>query len=93
LGCKHTSDSVLKAVARGHNQAEVVLATKLLKLNGFKVGYHVMIGLPGSSLVADSKMLSHTLWQPEYHPDYLKVYPCMLLKDKDVQPGLTKITQ
>lgn len=91
IGVQHTSDSVLKAVARGHNQVEVVRATALLKLNGFKVGYHVMIGLPGASLMADIKMLSHTLWQPEYHPDYLKVYPCMLLKDKDFQPGLTKL--
>lgn len=91
IGVQHTSDSVLKAVARGHMQAEVVRATELLKLNGFKVGYHVMLGLPGSSLTADSKMLSHTLWQPEYCPDYLKVYPCMLLKDKDLQPALAKL--
>ncbi len=91
IGVQHTSDSVLKVVARGHKQVEVVRATELLKLNGFKVGYHVMIGLPGSSLMADSKMLSHTLWQPEYHPDYLKVYPCMLLKDKDLQPPLAKL--
>ena len=91
IGVQHTDDRVLTTVRRGHSQSDVQTATKLLKSNGFKVGYHVMIGLPGASLERDSQMLGETLWKNEYSPDYLKVYPCALLKDVTLQPELFKL--
>lgn len=91
IGVQHTSDVVLETIGRGHTQIDVIRATRLLKNNGFKVGYHVMVGLPGASMEDDCEMLGESLWQPEYHPDYLKVYPCVLLKDRSAQPVLTKL--
>lgn len=88
IGVQHTDDSVLNIVRRGHGQNEIKEATRLLKEEGFKVGYHIMPGLPGSKLAKDIQMVSSTLWQSCYSPDYLKVYPCVLLKPPSRQPAL-----
>ena len=93
IGVQHTCDSVLKATGRGHTQIEIKNATRILKSEGFKVGYHVMIGLPGSNQAEDIQMLGDTLWRPEYFPDYLKIYPCELLKDRTLQPALHKMVE
>lgn len=88
LGVQHTSDSVLAFNNRGHDQSAVIRATNLLKDEGFKVGYHIMLGLPAATLAADYDMLTNTLWRQEYSPDYLKIYPCVLLKNPSFQPAL-----
>lgn len=88
IGVQHTNDNVLNCISRGHRQDSVLNATKYLKDNGFKVGYHIMLGLPGSNYSLDEEMLLHTLWKEEYSPDYLKIYPCVLLKNVSLQPNL-----
>lgn len=50
LGVQSIFDDVLKLNKRGHGIAETICATKLLKDAGFKINYHIMPGLPGSSL-------------------------------------------
>ena len=48
LGVQIIDDKVLDFVNRGHKVKEIIKATKELKDAGFKVLYHVMLGLPGS---------------------------------------------
>lgn len=91
LGVQHTSDMVLRNNKRGHTQKAVTIATRILKDEGFKVGYHIMLGLPTASIEEDRLMLVNTLWREEYYPDYLKIYPCVLLKNKKFQPALYKL--
>jgi len=91
LGVQHTLDTVLAFNNRGHDQSAVLRATRLLKDEGFKVGYHVMVGLPAASFDDDLEMLSSTLWKPEYSPDYLKIYPCVLLANPTFQPQLVRL--
>lgn len=88
LGVQHTINKILYTVCRGHQQIHITEATRLLKDHGFKVGYHVMLGLPGATFDDDILMVSETLWLSQYHPDYLKIYPCILLKDEKLQPKL-----
>lgn len=91
LGVQHTSDCVLDFNNRGHALLSTVRATRLLKDKGFKVGYHVMLGLPHATIEDDERMLQSTLWEPEFSPDYLKVYPCVLFKDSRLQPKLFEL--
>ncbi len=91
LGIQHTSDEILKFNKRGHDQSTVVRATRLLKDEGFKVGYHIMVGLPSANFNDDYKMLSTTLWEDGYSPDFLKIYPCILLSDPLLQPELVRL--
>ncbi len=91
LGVQHLDNRVLEAIDRGHSAEQVATATELLKNHGFKVGYHIMLGLPGSNLEADHQMCVEELWHPRYTPDYLKVYPCVLLVDQRKQPRLHRL--
>lgn len=92
LGVQSLDDNVLQFNNRGHLSHDVVRATKLLREYGFEVCYQVMVGLPGSNRSIDVTMLSEKLWQESFCPDALKIYPCLLLKEKYAkQQGLLKM--
>jgi elongator complex protein 3 len=79
LGVQSIYDDVLELVKRGHTVKEVSFATKLLKEAGFKVGYHLMPNLPGSSLKRDLEMFSIVFADSRFRPDSLKIYPCVVI--------------
>lgn len=81
LGVQSIYDDVLKLNLRGHGIKETILATKLLKDAGFKVLYQMMPNLPGSNLKRDEKMFEELFQNPDFQPDYLKIYPCAPLKE------------
>ncbi len=80
LGIQNIDDKILKYNKRGHNVATIIRATKLLKDAGFKVTYHMMLNLPGSTLRKDEKMFEELFSNPNFQPDQLKIYPCVVLK-------------
>jgi len=79
LGVQCLDDKIYKIVNRGHTVNEVILATKLLKNHGFKVGYHFMLGLPGSNPNKDFKMFQALFKNQDFKPDQLKIYPCQVI--------------
>jgi elongator complex protein 3 len=85
IGVQSLDDSVLAYNKRGHDTASVRKTTQLLRQFGFEVVYQMMVGLPGSCRETDKKGLTETLWRDEYAPDAIKIYPCLLLKDRYVQ--------
>ena len=80
LGVQSLDNSVLEYIKRGHDSETVKKATLLLRKFGFEVCYQIMVGLPGSNPNIDEKLLSEVLWEEDYSPDALKIYPCLLLK-------------
>jgi len=80
IGVQTLRDEVYRLVERGHTVADVVEATRLLKDAGMKVCYHMMPGLPGSSLQADLEDFERLFADPNFRPDMLKVYPTLVLK-------------
>ncbi len=81
LGVQTIDEKILKLVKRGHAMSDTVQATKLLKNYGFKVDYHLMPMLPGSTPKKDEKMLSEIFSDPNYRPDMIKIYPCTAVKN------------
>jgi elongator complex protein 3 len=81
LGVQSIYDEVLKLNKRGHNIQQTIDATKLLKDAGFKVCYQLMPNLWGSTFEKDIEMFKTLFNSPEFHPDYIKIYPCSLLKE------------
>lgn len=79
MGVQTTDDEILKIVNRGHDLAAVKKATKLLKDAGFKVSYHMMPNLPGATISSDKKMIEELFKNSDYQPDYLKIYPCVVI--------------
>lgn len=79
MGVQTTSDDVQRQTKRGHDLESVRRATTLLKDSGFKIGYHMMPNLPGSSIDLDKKMIGELFEGDSYQPDYLKIYPCVVI--------------
>ena len=84
LGVQSIYDDVLKKIKRGHGVSDTIIATELLKDAAFKVGYHVMPGLPGSSFKRDLKMFREIFENPNFKPDYLKIYPTLVVEGTEL---------
>jgi elongator complex protein 3 len=80
LGVQSTSDAILKKVCRGNTVSDVVKATQELKDSAFKVLYHIMPGLPGSTFNSDVQMFKTLFEDERFKPDMLKIYPCLVIK-------------
>ena len=84
LGVQSLDDKVLELVKRGHYTDYVIYATHLLKDAGFKVDYHMMPGLPGSTPKKDIAMFHELFDDPRFQPDMIKIYPCVLLPNSEL---------
>ena len=80
LGVQTIYNDVLKKIKRGHTVEDSIKATKILKDLGFKINYHMMLGLPGVNRKKDLFSLNALFAYDEFQPDMLKLYPCMVLK-------------
>lgn len=80
LGIQTTDNKILKKIERGHGVEDSITSTKILKDLGFKINYHIMPALPGSSLKKDLKMMKELFDNENFRPDMLKIYPCMVMK-------------
>ena len=56
IGVQSIYDDVLEKINRGHKISDAINATRLLKENGLKIIYHIMLGLPGTSYERDLEM-------------------------------------
>ncbi|MEM3644056.1 MAG: tRNA uridine(34) 5-carboxymethylaminomethyl modification radical SAM/GNAT enzyme Elp3 [Nitrososphaerota archaeon] len=81
LGVQTLDDEIYKLVNRGHTIEDVVEATQVLKDLGFKVGYHLMPNLPGSSYEKDLEIYRIIWRDSRFRPDLIKIYPTLVLPD------------
>jgi elongator complex protein 3 len=81
LGVQSVFDPILKLNQRGQTVKQIINATALLKTAGFKVTYHLMPNLPGSNLKKDLLMFKQLFLGPNFQPDMLKIYPCIVTKN------------
>jgi len=84
LGVQILDEKILEIISRGHGVKEVKKATKLLKNAGFKVAYHLMPNLPGSSVENDYKAIKRA-FERDFRPDYLKIYPTVITKYSELE--------
>jgi elongator complex protein 3 len=80
IGVQAISDKILKINKRGHGVKEIVDATKKLKQYGFKITYHFMPALPGSTPTKDYKMFEKMFSDERFQPDQIKFYPTVVVK-------------
>ena len=80
LGVQNIHDDIYQLVNREHTVKDVVEATRTLKDSGLKVAYHMMPGLPGSNPKRDLNAFKTIFTNPDYKPDMIKIYPCLVLK-------------
>jgi len=78
IGVQTLYDDVYERIHRDHTVADVVEATRTLKDSGLKVGYHMMLGLPGCDHNRDLKAFQRIFQDADFKPDMLKIYPCLV---------------
>lgn len=84
LGVQTLNDEIYRLVRRGHKVADVVQATLLLREHGFKVYYHWMPGLPGSTPDEDLALTRKLFADGSFRPDGLKLYPTMVVEGTEL---------
>ncbi len=85
LGVQILDDEIYRLVRRGHKVADVVNATTMLKERGFKVHYHWMPGLPGSTPAKDLELSAKLFGDARFKPDGLKLYPTMVVEGTELE--------
>ncbi|HTT72961.1 MAG TPA: tRNA uridine(34) 5-carboxymethylaminomethyl modification radical SAM/GNAT enzyme Elp3 [Thermoplasmata archaeon] len=79
IGVECLHDDVLAAVGRAHAAADAATATREARDRGLKVGYHMMLGLPGMDPARDLEDFARLWSSEELRPDFLKIYPTLVL--------------
>jgi len=85
LGVQTLDDEVHCLTKRGHGVAEVISATRLLRDSGFKVYYHWMPGLPGSTPEHDLELSRQLFEDARFRPDGLKLYPTLVVRGSELE--------
>ncbi len=85
LGVQISDDKIYSIIKRGHTVRDVVNATRALKDAGFKIGYHIMPGLPGSNPKKDLQLFRKIFSDERFKPDQLKIYPCQVIKGSKLE--------
>lgn len=80
IGVQSVFNDILKKSGRGHSVEDTIISTKILKDLGFKINYHMMIGMPGSDEEKDQASFQKIFSDADFKPDMLKIYPCLVMK-------------
>ncbi len=80
LGIQTPYDDVHERTHRCHSTADSKESIRILKDLGFKINMHVMLGLPGVDKKRDLAAFKEYFENPDYRPDMLKIYPCLVVK-------------
>ena len=84
LGVQTIFDNIFEYSQTGQKSANTIKATKLLKDAGFKVMYQMMPNLPKSTVQKDKKAFKEIFENQNFKPDWLKIYPCVVLKTAEL---------
>ena len=80
LGVQSVYEKPLKLIKRGHTVKDSIKSIRILKDMGFKINAHYMLGLPGLTPKKDLEGLKQLFENPDFRPDMLKIYPCMVIE-------------
>ncbi|MHB8625639.1 MAG: elongator complex protein 3 [Aggregatilineales bacterium] len=84
LGLQSLNDAILTANRRGHDVEAARQAIHLCRAAGFKIHVHWMPNLHGATPESDRQDFRRLFDNPDFRPDELKIYPCMLIADTEL---------
>ncbi|MFQ3308044.1 MAG: elongator complex protein 3 [Candidatus Nanohaloarchaea archaeon] len=84
MGVQTVFDETHERTNRGHGMEPVIEATKRLKNAGFKVAFHLMLGLPGEGYEKDIEKFKEVFNNSDYQPDEIKIYPCEVIEGTEL---------
>ena len=84
LGIQTIYDDIYDIVKRGHSTFDSIEAVRIAKDAGLKINAHIMPNLPGSNFSKDTELFNSLFTDPNYRPDMLKIYPCLVIKGTEL---------
>ena len=90
IGVQHLDQHVLDFNARDMTRQSIADATEMMRAVGLKFVYHMMPNLPESNEEMDVQMFRDLYNTKDFHPDMLKIYPCVILKTTSLYKMFTK---
>jgi len=85
LGVQQIDDRILAFNRRGCTTGDAILANRLLRDAGLKVGFHIMPNLPGADIRDDRRMFRELFDNPSFRPDFLKIYPTLVTPGSGIE--------
>jgi elongator complex protein 3 len=79
IGVQSLNDRVLELNQRGHTTVETCRAIQLMRDAAYKINVHMMPNLLGSTPEIDLADMKELFENTAYRPDWMKVYPCMVV--------------
>ncbi|QZX99453.1 tRNA uridine(34) 5-carboxymethylaminomethyl modification radical SAM/GNAT enzyme Elp3 [Halobaculum rubrum] len=80
VGVQTTYERVNREMHRGHGNQASIDANRRLRDAAFKVGFHMMPGQPGMSREMCREDFRQLFENPDWRPDYLKIYPTLVVR-------------
>ncbi|MGZ0747625.1 tRNA uridine(34) 5-carboxymethylaminomethyl modification radical SAM/GNAT enzyme Elp3 [Haloparvum sp. AD34] len=80
VGVQTTYERINREMHRGHGNAASRDANRRLRDSAFKVGFHMMPGQPGMSKEMCLEDFRQLFDNPDWRPDYLKIYPTLVVR-------------
>ncbi|WEL19715.1 tRNA uridine(34) 5-carboxymethylaminomethyl modification radical SAM/GNAT enzyme Elp3 [Candidatus Nanohalococcus occultus] len=84
MGVQTVFEETHERTNRGHGMDKVIEATRKLKNAGFKVCYHLMLGLPGEDFEDDIEKFRQAFNKEQFQPDEVKIYPCEVIQGTEL---------
>ena len=91
LGVQSLNDEILEFNKRGHSSKDVESAVAVTRDFGLKVGFHLLLGMPGSNFEKDIVSSERALKDSRFRPDHIKFYFCEMFKKEFMDPELRKL--
>ena len=82
LGIQSLDNEILNENERGHSKEDSIMASKLIKDYGFKLGHQIMPGLYKDSF---DKAIKTGLESIKMNPDMVRIYPTLVIKDTKLE--------
>ena len=82
LGIQSLDNEILNANERGHSKEDSIMASKLIKDYGFKLGHQIMPGLYKDSF---DEAIKTGLESIKMNPDMVRIYPTLVIKDTKLE--------
>ncbi|PSP94333.1 tRNA uridine(34) 5-carboxymethylaminomethyl modification radical SAM/GNAT enzyme Elp3 [Halobacteriales archaeon QS_4_62_28] len=80
VGVQTTYERINREMHRGHGVQASIDANRRLRDSAFKVGFHMMPGQPGMSKEMCLEDFRRIFENPNWRPDYLKIYPTLVVE-------------
>lgn len=84
IGVQTLDDAIYRNMRRGHTVEDVIDSFRIAKDAGLKIVAHMMPGLPGSDPEKDFLDFRQLFTNPDFKPDMVKIYPCLVLKNTEI---------